>query len=174
MEFYHMDRRGFFTEEKIINLYSVSINGNVDGLEEHAKFLFPNGLSKHGNQYLNAGVTIDSITEWFFEYVRRSDFNNRPSRFESIFAFNSIEDLRRFKVEKEIYELYPIYKLQSDNFFKADMNLVGNQSSPLVSSFFAHNYWSGKTNEELNKEFNLTPLWEYLLTGKIKVLKRIE
>ncbi|MGN7183630.1 hypothetical protein [Cytobacillus kochii] len=174
MEFYHIDRRGFLSENQVIDLIPSSTKGNKDIFKEHANFMFPRGLSEHGKQYLNAANSVDSITEWFYEYIRRTDFYNRPSRFESVFAFGNMVDLQRFRTQSKMEQIFPIYKIQSSNFFKADMNLVGNQPSPLATSLFAHYYWSGETNIDINKKFNLTPLWEYLLTGPIKVLERIE
>lgn len=171
-EFFHLDRAGSLEIGETIPLYPMSINSELPGPKEHAYELFKEGVSKHGMQYINQTGTPESHSEWFFEYVRRCNFNNRPSRFQSFFAFSSLEDIKRLQ-KKLNFKSGTVYLIEGDNYFKADMNIVGNQQSPLLHSWLANIYWSGKTCEELNIKFGLEPLWEYLLTGNLKVIDKV-
>lgn len=170
--FYHLDRRGMLSEGQIIKNLPVKINTNFHELKHHAENLFPDGVSAHGQMYLNTAGDSNTQIEWYFEMIRRTIFNRRPSRFQSVFAFSTLDELNRFKAEQGLTDDIPIFELECSSFFRADMNLLKTNSSYLSMSWFAHQYWSGETNEELNKKFNLVPLWENLLNEPVFVKKR--
>lgn len=171
-EYYHIDRAGSLNVGQTIELKPISINTDFLGPFQHATDLFGEGVSMHGLKYINEKGTPDSHSEWFLEYVRRSSFNDRPSRFQSIFAFSTLEDISRFKKRININE-GKIYLIEGNSEFKGDMNMVGFQQSPLLLSWLATLYWSGCTNDYLNNKFGFEPLWEHLLTGEIQVLEEI-
>ena len=172
--YYHLDRTGSLEIGQTISLEPTEIfNCSIDHLIDHANELFEKGISRHGLQYINQRVTDDSLSEWFFEYVRRSNFTDKPSRFQSFFALSSLEDIQKFKKRFNISS-GNVYLIESENYFKADMNLVGLQTSPLSLSLLANTYWSGNTREELYAKNDREPLWEYLLTGSIKVIGKVE
>ena len=55
-------------------------------------------MSKHGIQYAGwAAFDGSVVSEWFFELVRRSEFPDRPSRFTSVFAFETLAEARAFR-----------------------------------------------------------------------------
>ncbi|WNF23168.1 hypothetical protein [Mesobacillus jeotgali] len=172
-QFFHLDRRGMLAEGQTLNLKPIEITTDYHDIKEHAHILFPEGVSMHGDFYLNKVIPQDSHSEWFYEYVRRAGFNQRPSRFQSVFAFETLEDLEKFKIEREIEESIPVFLVECDKFFRADMNLISYNPSPLSMSCLAYNYWSGETNEDINKRFGIEPLWENLLVGPVHVLARI-
>ncbi|WP_047980755.1 DUF2441 domain-containing protein [Ornithinibacillus contaminans] len=171
--FFHLDRAGSLKIGETISLDPVSINSELLGPKYHINELFREGVSKHGLQYINQTDTADCLSEWFFEYVRKCNFNDKPSRFQSFFAFSSLEDINRLK-KKLKYNGGTIYLIECNDYFQADMNLVGYQQSPLLLSWLANIYWSGNTCEELNTKFGLEPLWEYLLVGNIKVIDKVD
>ncbi|PLR84671.1 hypothetical protein CVD25_01150 [Bacillus canaveralius] len=166
--FYHLDRRGAIQEGQTLSLRSYSINSPIRAIKDHAQSLFIDGVTPHGNMYINSRGIPDNYSEWFFEYVRRCNFNDRPSRFQSFFSFLSLEELQRFKQKLNINK-GTIYVVECQNYFKADMNLLGMPDSPLTMSWLANTYWSG----ESIKEPKIEPLWECLLTGPVKIIKKI-
>lgn len=171
--FYHLDRRGMFSEGQYVTNFPVEINTMFEELRIHAEELFPNGVSAHGRMYLNTVEKKENQIEWFYEMIRRTVYKDRPSRFQSVFAFSSLEELYRFKLERGIADDVPVFELECTNYFKADMNLLTTNTSYLTMSWFAHQYWSGETNIELNNRFGLVPQWENLLTEPVFVKRRI-
>ncbi|MFD2640024.1 hypothetical protein [Piscibacillus salipiscarius] len=171
-QFYHLDRIGSLEIGKEISLNPIYVNSNSKEISNHIKELFKEGISKHGLQYINALQGNNAQTEWFFEYVRRSNFQDKPSRFQSFFGFSTLDDIERMKSKLNISG-GTIYLVQSSQYFRADMNLLGIQQSYLMFSLLANIYWSGETYKELNSKFGFKPLWEYLLTGEIKIIDKI-
>jgi hypothetical protein len=168
-KFYHIDRLGILQENKNISLIQYN-DIKPQELQCHADEMFPQGFSHHGDHYFlknqsQAKIASPNI-EILFEYVRRAHYKNRPSRFQSVFAFETIEQALDFK-QKFGTSNSLIWEVESQENFKADMNLltIGNNSI-LVYSYFAHLYWQGKTRENT--------FWEYLLVPPVKIIKKIE
>lgn len=182
--FYSVDRRDFYQEGNQLDLtLADNFNRplwNLPGwfseseLKTHLIELFPDGLSFHGWQYLldrhdfekigtsqisyvNHEVTVELI----FEYVRRASYPKLPSRFQSFFAWGSIEEARAFRQNQQ-----PIYQLECKQFFKADQKLLTSGVQNIAGSLCAHKYWSGKATNE--------PRWEYLLLPPVTVTKRVD
>lgn len=197
--FYTVDRLQTLTAGQTIDLVRYT-DVQPSLLQAHLIALFPNGVSKHGEQYMvrgsTAAVVINPIIELIFEYVRRSSsartpcmldvfvvhlrrFEHRsarlrsflasrrrpPSRFQAFFAWGSVEDARTFR--GDIGSAAPIWEVAADSAFRADMRLLTLQDSLLVASYRAHLYWLGATIEPV-------PVWEYLLTPPVRVLRRVE
>lgn len=99
--------------------------------------------------------------------MRRSNFPDKPSRFQSLHAFQKIEDATKFRKEYCESKGY-IWEVKFDNAFKVDMNLLNLEGSLLQLSYKINKYWSGLQGE-IKK-----PFWEFLLKPPIKVLKNIE
>jgi hypothetical protein len=59
---------------------------------------FPSGLSSHGKTWLldSNSEPHTRLREMVFEFVRRSSFPGKPSRFQSVFAFNTLDDAKAF------------------------------------------------------------------------------
>lgn len=134
-------------------------------LEEHVNLLFPKGFSRHGityffhpniiefkesdlpslleNNYIKTtSNSRNGIIEILFEYVRRSNFPDKSSRFQSLHAFKTIEDATKFRKEYCKNKGH-IWEVKCDNFFKVDMNLLNLEGSLLELSYKIHKYWSG-------------------------------
>jgi hypothetical protein len=107
-------------------------------LKTHLNELFPEGVSSHAVNYLtnyslilkdsNTGQPLPCVPhipmiEMVFELVRRTNFYDNPSRFQSMFAWDSIERANQFRHESQ-YADAPIFKLQCETFFCADMRLL--------------------------------------------------
>lgn len=180
MKFYHLDRASLLAEMKSIELTpisSIDIQTSLPSIKQHFENWIDDGsLSNHGIQYISDSFEGKNINaEWFLEYERRLFHKDKPSRFQSILAFDSIEDVDRFVSEYNIQERKIIYELECKEFFKADMKLLGNQSSPLVQSFMSNAYWSGKALNEIDDQFStIDPLWEYLLVPPVRIIGKVK
>ena len=175
--FYSADRRGFYTTGSLALSAKDPRSGaqpflnsgdgwfTADDIATHVAAQFMDGLSLHGWEWMTwrsqtaSGSDGQMYThheraiELLFEYVRRSAFPNCPSRLQSFFAFDNIEDARAFADGK------PIYKLTADRFFKADQQWLKLSEQNGIASFYAHKYWEGTASP--------TPRWEYLLVPPI-------
>ena len=169
--FYTVDRNNSLHEGKIIEL-NIRDDLSPATLKNHAYTLFPRGLSAHGENYFikaTSRANNDSVAiELFFEYVRQAHFQNVISRFQCLFACDSIEEAKKFK-SKYGNESSRIFEVQSvNNHFKANMRILDNNQSSLFYSYLAHQYWSGFKSDlpEL--------IWEVLLELPVTIGKQIE
>lgn len=161
------------------NFYSVEDIYTESDLKLHLDELFPEGLSTHGityftNYYLivkdsNTGQSLPYVPhipmiEIVFELVRRTNFCDKPSRFQSMFAWDSIERANQFRHNYRCADA-PIFKLQCETVFRADMGLLRLGGSCLGASLFAHKYWRGEATQN--------PDWEYLLKPPVMVVEQV-
>ena len=149
---------------------------------QHFDMLFPEGVTYHGNEYFvkperriigenrqfEPRFGLNATIELIFEYVRRSHFPDRPSRFQSFFAFDSEGDTNRFIREKtKLADPAYVWEVECEHEpFRADMNLLDIGGSVICVSYFAHKYWSGESGSD-------RPLWEFLLPRSVFVRKCI-
>ena len=100
--YYHVDRNRTLKEGQIINLVKYN-DVNLRELQDHVDFLFPEGVTSHGERYMLKGETpaigVSPVIELLFEYVRRTHFPSCPSRFQSVFAFETIAQAVNFKTK---------------------------------------------------------------------------
>jgi hypothetical protein len=148
--FYTVDRAGSLFQDQIIGLTKCQDVGSPN-LQVHIERLFPAGISRHGEKYLlhssDPEKRNDASIELVFEYIRRSHFPLRPSRLQSVFAFESLVDATRFGMKYREEREAHIWIVQSEDFFEADMNLLSIRGSCLLTSYRAHRYWSGEHRE---------------------------
>ena len=137
-------------------------------LQIHVDEIFPDGVSKHGDQYFlnnNQLATIASPSiEIIYEYVRRASHLDKPSRFQSFFACGSELEALNFR-QQYGKETDSIWLVEAEEYFMADMNLLKINHSILVISYFANKYWKGEHNDN--------PFWEILLKPPILVVSRV-
>lgn len=171
-----IDLNKFFTGQ---NFYPVKDLYTESDLKTHLNELFPEGVSSHAVNYLtNYGLILNDFNtgqpqpyvphmpmiEMVFELVRRTNFCDKPSRFQSMFAWDSIERANQFRHESQ-YADAPIFKLQCETVFRADMRLLLLGGSCLGASLFAHKYWRGEATQN--------PDWEYLLKPPVMVVEQV-
>lgn len=144
----------------------------------HYRQVFPAGVSQHGFEYVvngqrgsPGGDKLGAI-EMLCELVRRSDFAAKPSRFQSVFACQTVEDALRFA------EKFPIngengsplqaviWEVEAETApgHIGDMRLLSLGDNWLMAWTLMHRYWQG--------EFNPDPHWEVLLSPPVSVLRR--
>lgn len=123
------------------------------------------------NNYYKPGMEItlqkDLINEMLLESLRRSEFKDKSSRFQSIFAFENLEDAKQFRSEFR-EESCRIFEIETDALVhKADVNLLGIAFPMVTAAYYCYRYWQGKSY--LNPEGNSNPLWEILIPLPAKI-----
>ncbi|NTU44056.1 MAG: DUF2441 domain-containing protein [Chlorobiaceae bacterium] len=170
--FFTVDRTGTLAPEKEISLQHYQ-DISPSHFQDHVDALYPQGLSFHGERYLlragsNSNLSSPAI-ELLFEYIRRSNFIDSPSRFECFFACESVEDAISFRNEfgnpdQKTYEVQN-YGLSH----RYNMRLLHNSSSILYRSYAAHQYWLGNQGVPSLGEF-----WEILLTLPVRISREVK
>lgn len=186
--FYHLDRTNSLKKGDIINLHKVN-NISCDEykitpmLQEHLEELFPYGLSHHGDNYFassNCIPYLHPVLELLMEYIRRCSYSYMPSRGESFFAVETVNDaVRLCNVLKENPNNASIWEVECDIAFKFDMFLLDiaqsfiglKNSSNLFTSLLINMYWEGRSIKEILPDDN--PFWEYLLLPPVKIIKKV-
>lgn len=102
--------------------------------------------------------------EWMIEMVRRAEFENQMSRFQSFFAWPDLEDAEAF-IEENRTDGKPIFKVECDGYKIRDMNLT---EIPYfgIGLDNARKYWAGDPGSD-------SPTWEVVMEPPVEVLERI-
>ncbi|MBZ0099833.1 MAG: DUF2441 domain-containing protein [Taibaiella sp.] len=158
-EHWYCEAEGFFTKEQYIN----TVNQ-----------LFPQGTTRHGQQYVLSSyqtttdmkyISHENSIETSFELIRRLKFPNRTSRFEVVFGCLNLEDARQ--VRRETFGgVGSIYKVECENYFEADMNLLKTFNNFNALMIMADRYWSGYKSEN--------PFMEVLMKPEVKIVGLVE
>ncbi|MFC9363073.1 hypothetical protein ACFTZB_41710 [Rhodococcus sp. NPDC057014] len=98
--FYTVDRRGSLHEGQTLGLTRYDdITPAV--LQHHLDVLFPDGVAAHGeNNFVSADARFqvtDHVIELAWENVRRAHFPAAPSRLQSVFAVDGLDEARAFR-----------------------------------------------------------------------------
>jgi hypothetical protein len=146
-------------------------------MQQFARDLFPDGVTRHGWQYFvnpvqllaPGGANASFISDFAFELVRRSYAPHRPSRYTSVFGWGSVEDAVAFRTtfcagQGSVWELDGPAEA-----FRADMRCLNIGGTSLSTWYLACRYWDGEPNDA-----NAEPMWEYLLELPVTVVDRVE
>lgn len=156
---------------------------------ERATFLkdiYPSGLSMHGyNYFYNPGPIMSACDDesaalligLIFELVRRSHFPTKPSRYQSLFACQKVDEAKQFRnlladerCDDEI-RVAAIYEVLTDDVVHCgDMRLLNDDCPVLELYRRAHLYWSGKT---VKLKEGQEPFWEVLIPLPVLVGRQI-
>jgi hypothetical protein len=149
-------------------------------LQTHVDSLFPRGVTEHGNGYFLSGnqpaTAVSANIELLFEYVRRSHYPGAPSRFDSVFACETLADAQLFRSAPGWGSTAaPIWELEAiATPFRADMTCLTLQGSILIASYVAHRYWNQQDNDFVSLGgASTSPFWELLLSPPVKVVRRV-
>ncbi|MEX1207447.1 MAG: DUF2441 domain-containing protein [Acidimicrobiia bacterium] len=141
-------------------------------MQAHLASLFPDGVTHHGDQYFvteNRALDTSAAIELLFEMVRRADFVERPSRYQSFFAATDVDHARAFGRTYGHGRPFSIWEVEASEGFEADMNLITTAArfSSLGMSLRAADYWAGRTSPG-------SPLLEVLLKPPVRVVEQVE
>ncbi|VVY30221.1 Uncharacterised protein [Escherichia coli] len=177
----------YYTLDSANSLYPlcrVSLGHYPPEHPELADFLnqmYPDGLSNHGRNYLyNPGPIMDGgddngegkalLIGLVFELVRRSHFPEKPSRYQSLFACEQLNEVKQFRalLAKERGDenilTAPIYEVLSwEPVHRGDMNLLNGNCPVLELYHRAHLYWSGEPAPVKKGKEEEKPFWELLI-----------
>lgn len=169
---YHIDRLNKLKPGMIIKLEDVIVNPPF--LKDIIDQRYPEGLSAHGDKYYaqqaNKDTLQDILTENIYEYERKLHYPYKPSRLQSFFASETIEDTMLWVAKLGLVN-YTIWEVEfeDDQFVKLDASWLGvdkDNLSFLVAAYFAEKYWSGESNSR--------PEWELLIKVPVKVLSAVK
>jgi hypothetical protein len=158
---YTVDRRGVCSTGAVISLTKFD-DITPPYLQRHVDESFPDGVSRHGNQYFLGDTSVATAAspniELLWEYVRRANFPAGPSRFTSMFGCASEADARTFAA---LHGAGTIWEVDLSNAFRADMSWLHLNGSILEVSYAANAYWR---QEPVTSVRPATPsFWEYLM-----------
>ncbi|GAA5785672.1 hypothetical protein YWS52_19940 [Chitiniphilus shinanonensis] len=165
VKYYSVDRSGGLAKDKQIFLEpNPDPNGNQ--VMVHINDMYPAGFSRHGMLYFREPRLISpspehqsGILELLLEATRKAYYPDKPCRYQSVFAWDSIEAADRFRTQygkatDPIYELHPQAEVH-----RGDMALYALKDTFACVDHRLHLYWQEKT---LNVQ-GYTAQWEYVL-----------
>jgi hypothetical protein len=165
--YYTVDRSSFFSEgmqlallKDFSRVYKVSIQGvfSIEDLIARTLAMYPEGISPHGQMYLfNQNLIIkypngspanfvpaDPIKEAIFELIRRSEFPDKPSRMQSMFAWQTMDEALNFIQNYGNNQNCRIFEIESDSGVVLDMGLLLLGGQVMGAYELARRYWSGE------------------------------
>lgn len=182
---YHLDRSGRLSKGVRLNLVSSTTDDQLraEGAGAEVARMFPNGISPHGLRYLStvcvrlfeapffnfgaiSGELSSVLIEQTLELVRRADFPNMPSRFQSVFCVDDPSDLDAWPeitaTGGTLFEITPenpskVARLDASFLKGGFTEIVGNMgvdecySIPMCVTI-AYRYWSGERSESPKPE----------------------
>lgn len=163
-----VDRRGIYSPGDIImpTRYDDISPEEISSLVNR---LFPDGVAPQGERYLiNNKAKIyskDEYIDWGLEFYRRSVFPEKPYRYTSLFAWDSIEKARCFRLTNG-QPFHKIFAIETTNYHRGDMSLLNNDCTVLEFIHRLDLYWSGKT-------VNPEPVWEYVCAMPVTIGEHI-
>ena len=205
MILYHADRSGQLSEGMPLRLKTdFTLNNEKQAIFHEC---FPEGLSMHGIHYaadqrlvfqvLSVQITPSSscpcvplgyigdahsllgntICEYQFELVRKAFFPHNPSRFQSVFAVEKMDDFMQWE-DTGIGKDCAVYEIETNDLYRFDSTwLRGGLSlgpverpsylgfSPSINLDLALNYWKGNSSP--------SPRWEYIIPLPAVVGRRV-
>lgn len=175
--YYHLDWKNQLAEEVTIELSHNS-----------SPRWFTDGLSAHGQLYLNGefqtkivnlkgqdrfAVNQDIGLEMLWELMRLYEFPDAPSRFQSVFAFESLDAAQQFQA---LEQRGTIWEVETDQpGFRADMSLLHAVPRTPNARQLAQLYWlqtEDYDRSRLPAECG-PPVWEILLAPPVRVVRMV-
>jgi hypothetical protein len=182
MPSYHVDRLGKLQAGQSVSPQpldkehlSVRIDriGTTVDIRDPLKAWFPDGLTNHGGAYTlmawrgvpKVGLDGAQVSEIIFELIRRLEFENRPSRLQSMFACTSLSEAAAFRAGYG-KPSNRIFEVRSATTFAGDMNLLFCGTCPAAAIELARKYW--------REERSSTPTVEVLLGPPVTVVRQVD
>jgi hypothetical protein len=134
------------------------------------------GNAVQAGQFLNSlhAAMVHSrsqMLDLLLERTRAAFFPDRPSRYQSVFAVESLDEALAFRAaygapEHPVYEVLPLGKSH-----RGDMAVYTAVTAASVAmlDYLVHLYWRGETWTEPNHK----PQWEHVLELPVAVVKKV-
>lgn len=168
MELFMVDRRGIYSTGDIIMPKQFADISPVE-MSSLADKLFPCGLAPQGERYFidNRAMIYErsEFLDWGLEFYRRGVFPEKPSRYTSLFAWDTPEKAKHFRLT-DGKPSDKIFTIQTDSYHRGDMSLLRNDQTVLGFTYRMELYWSGKT-------FNPEPVWEYICSLPVTIGEQV-
>lgn len=171
---FHFDRIGSADVGEDMNLVKaapIGTNGQVDvEMMQHIDSRFPTGLSHFGTDHLIQRLFLpgtedtDQEIELIFELVRRAEHPDRPSRYTSVFAAETLEEAIAWRIEVDAPDA-PIYEVEATAAFRGDAEQLTLSGTVAEVWMRAGAFWRGKGTA--------TPRWELLLEAPVRILAAV-
>jgi hypothetical protein len=163
--FYHLDFTGSsLSPGLVMQLAPVPPDVEMDE-RKLLETWFPDGLTHFG-----ADIALRRLEPWALERelelerARRERFCSLPSRYTSVFACRSPDEIEQLRWQFDAPGFKEgsgrVWKVEGKKIFRADMNLFKYYSGDMATA--ADLYWSQEESHD--------PLYEYLLETPVKVL----
>lgn len=155
MQFYHVCTKGDTESDSTIHLkgHRTSPLPVSEEFEKYAyagaRSAFTEGLTPWGREKLWEDVESEDarhallLREWIFEMYRRDNGVQAPSRFQSLFACETLEEARKFFFEhKQSLEEAKIYEVHTEQAFGPFyLEWLNGMKVPAMMYWEAENYW---------------------------------
>ncbi len=200
MEFYHIDRSGQLHVGRTINLFPIGqivtdlrqeiVQGNIPPLRFDFFENYADGLSNHGDKYaahfqkhLNFLEICEYNQEFIFELIRLKQFPHKPSRFQSVFAFENIEQaaywqsilgsdnkIVKLRVDHKQYSRHDAAFLQGGLAPHPDDGTLSPEELKKTFLYSAPQYYSSAVNYWSGSD-EITPSTEILIKPPVTVVE---
>ncbi len=163
--YYHLDSKGTLRRDDVMQLEQLP-----DEVQIGDPTWFPNGVTRFGIDIILKQLAYGALErEYELESIRRERFPMLPSRYVSIFAWQSTKDLDRFRADFRLLGCGEkhgrIWKVKGKAVFRGDMDLFNVFRGDLEMRTAADYYWSQQASGD--------PLYEYLLEPPVTVLEEV-
>lgn len=173
--FYHVDRGQILSAGQTLDL------AHTDDPAPIIKDLYPDGLSRFGREYCHRDLVVigDSglrivdgqleglhksyLIDSFTELVRLSLFEEKPSRYQSMFCWEDLDAARQF-IESQGQYPVTVWEIEGEKFHKADATLLSADTF-VDGAQNAQEYWSGAATDN--------PVWEIVLPLPARVRRKV-
>ncbi len=117
--------------------------------------------------YIYPDASANYLKEKIFEEVRRENYSAKPSRLKSIFLCETLEEIRKFKMEnnRNLDLIYKVKLVMNAPIFRTNYQLMNIPNGTVISKIeaFAQKYWSEEPYQNI----------EILVEAKIEILERV-
>ena len=147
-------------------------------LQRYVAETFPEGVSRHGDRYLlsagSSGKAVEPLIELLWEHGRCAIAPAAPSRFQSMFAFETVDEAQQFRSEF-CAGSGRVWRLETGHGgFRADLRWLSLRGSALEVAYAVSSYWRQQSTADLPAQLSpRTPLWEVLLRPPIQIVDAV-
>lgn len=177
--YFHVDRLCRLSSGQIITS-SKEATDHQTPRAQMMQDLFPNGVSRHGVEYFiesghaQPNADTNGMIEMIAELMRRLKYPQRPSRFQSLFAWQTLEDAHRFAGPSKLprpdnanpaFAVWEVDTMGPGETFASDMKLLSLGACWLDAFIHIDAYW--------HQDYSSDPFVEVLLPLPVRVIRQV-